>query len=82
MSQRNGVVDLDPGLRIVCIPSSDPEICSVVQRLFKAIRWVTPERLQDALREVYPTAVVRRRELSGEPMPTWYVFRERGRPPK
>ena len=78
MSERNGVVDLDPGLRIVCIPSTDPEMCRVVQRVYSTIRWVTPERLQEALREFYPRAIVRRRELSAEPMPTWYVFRDRG----
>jgi hypothetical protein len=52
-------------------------MCDVVRRAYTSIPWVTPDRLQAAVREVYPTAVVRRRELSGEPMPTWYVFRER-----
>lgn len=52
-------------------------MCSVVERVYKSIPWVTPERLQSALREIYPKALVRRRELSGEPMPTWYIFRDR-----
>lgn len=73
-----GMLDLERGPRIVCIPSTDPDMCGVVERLFKSIEWVTPERLEAALREVYPKAIVRRRELSNEPMPTWYVFRERG----
>lgn len=75
--EHRGMIDLDPGLRIVCIPSDDPNMCGVVEQLYRSMSWVTPDRLQAALREVYPTAVVRRRELSGEPMPTWYVFRER-----
>ena len=54
------------GPRIVCIPSSDPEMCGVVQRLYESIPWVTPDRLQAALREIYPQAVVRRRELSDD----------------
>ena len=72
-----GIVDLERGPRLVCIPSTDHEMCDVVRRAYSSIPWVTPDRLQAALRAVYPTAVVRRRELSGEPMPTWYVFRER-----
>ena len=77
-NEDRGMTDLDPGLRIICIPSTDPEMCGVVERLYKSISWVTPDRLEAALRETYPHAVVRRRELSGDPMPTWYVFRERG----
>jgi hypothetical protein len=36
----------------------------------------SPEDLQNSLRETYPNAVVRARELSGETIVTWYVFRE------
>jgi hypothetical protein len=75
-SANPAILDPEPGLRIVCIPSIDPELCGVVQRLYDSIRWVTPDSLEDALREVYPRAVVRRRELAGELMPTWYVYRE------
>jgi hypothetical protein len=75
-SANHNVLDPEPGLRIVCIPSIDPELCGVVQRLYNSIRWVTPDRLEDALRELYPRVVVRRRELVGEPMRTWYVYRE------
>ena len=73
------MVDFEAGPRIVCIPSSDAEMCAVVQCIYRSIRWVTPDRLQSALRDIYPDALVRRRELSGEPLPTWYVFREHGR---
>jgi hypothetical protein len=75
-SANHAVLAPEPGLRIVCIPSTDPDMCGVVQRLYDSIRWVTPDRLENALREVYPRAVVRRRDLAGEPMPTWYVYRE------
>ena len=36
----------------------------------------TPMRLQRSLREAYPRAVVRARELSSEPSEVWYVYRE------
>ena len=34
------------------------------------------EALQSSLRQTYPNAVVRARELSGETIVAWYVFRE------
>jgi hypothetical protein len=37
---------------------------------------LTPAALQAALRDRYPKAVVRARELSTEPMVVWYVYRE------
>ena len=36
----------------------------------------TPAQLQRSLRERYPRAVVRARELSSEPSEVWYVYRE------
>jgi hypothetical protein len=36
----------------------------------------TPERLESALRERYPNAVVRRRQLSEESGLIWYVYRD------
>ena len=35
-----------------------------------------PLALQARLRQQYPLAVVRRRELSGEPFEMWYVYRD------
>jgi len=35
-----------------------------------------PARLQEALRLRYPAAVVRPRELSGETIIVWYVYRD------
>lgn len=34
------------------------------------------EALQNSLRQTYPNAVVRARDLSGETIVAWYVFRE------
>jgi hypothetical protein len=36
----------------------------------------TPDRLQSSLRLLYPDAVVRPRELSGESIIVWYVYRD------
>ena len=36
----------------------------------------TPDELEHQLRERHPFAVVRRRELVGEPSETWYVYRD------
>ena len=51
-------------------------------RDFEAIvRWelgasAGPEQLQVRLRGRYPRAIVRRRELAGEPVQIWYVYRD------
>jgi hypothetical protein len=37
---------------------------------------ITPEALQVALREHYPTAVVRVRALASEVQTVWYVYRD------
>ena len=36
----------------------------------------TPAELERALRKQYPRAMVRARNLSSEPILTWYVYRE------
>lgn len=36
----------------------------------------TPAELETALRKQYPRALVRERNLSSEPITTWYVYRE------
>jgi hypothetical protein len=35
-----------------------------------------PHEAQRRLRQVYPRAVVRRRELAGEHLDVWYIYRE------
>lgn len=63
--------------RCICIPSDDVGFAEHVSRVFVTRLYETPAQLQDRLRRVYPTAVVRKRELSGEMWPTWYVYRDR-----
>lgn len=56
-------------------PDDDEEFASTAWSLM-ANGAVTPPVLQAALRNAYPRAVVRRRELSGEPVEVWYVYRD------
>ncbi len=64
-------------VRAICVPSSDWAFARVVDRLL-ALGGVTSTRgLEQELRPLYPQARVRRRELSGEPQETWYVYRDR-----
>jgi hypothetical protein len=35
-----------------------------------------PSELEQALQPAYPTVVVRRRELSNEPIEVWYAYRD------
>ena len=65
------------GLRTVCFPSSDGAFANVVQRLMASHRIHTTLQLEAALRPTYPDVAVRRREISAEPGPTWYVYRDR-----
>lgn len=37
---------------------------------------VTPDDFQERLRERYPRAVVRQRELASEPVTIWYCYRD------
>jgi len=37
---------------------------------------ITPTTLEDGLRQRYPAAIVRRRELAGERAQIWYVYRD------
>ncbi len=62
--------------RCLCIPSDDVGFSEHVARVFATRLYQTPAELQDRLRRVYPTSVVRKRELSAEMWPTWYVFRD------
>jgi hypothetical protein len=36
----------------------------------------TPEQLQEVLRAQFPHAIVRLRNLDGEPFSAWYIYRE------
>ena len=59
---------------LVVNPRSDFDFNTLVEKLVE--QYPNPEALQRALREIYPKTSVRVRELSGEGVATWYVYRE------
>src|SRR5207245_4298340 len=59
------------------IPSSDAAFRSHVERTLTGGSHDEPEELEERLRRFFPRAVVRRRDISGEP-PAWYVYRDGG----
>ena len=63
--------------RLFCLPSSDGLFKTLVLKIAGSLMLQSPRELEDALRPVYPGVSVHLRELSGEPIPTWYVYRER-----
>jgi hypothetical protein len=70
-------------IRTMCFPSSDALFARAVELALESGSITSTRALEDALRESYPGIRVRARELSGEPWPTWYVYRDRdfpGRP--
>ena len=60
--------------RLVCIPSSDRAFAALAWRNVDGVR--DPAGLERVMRSAYPNARVRRRELSGEILETWYVYRD------
>jgi hypothetical protein len=60
---------------IVANPPGDAEFLEVIDR-FLASGGALPGDLEAVLRTRYPTAVVRRRELSAERFDVWYVYRD------
>lgn len=63
-------------IRTVSFPSPDVAFASVVARCLADDRVESPEGLEQALRALYPAARVVARVLSGEPITTWYVYRD------
>jgi PAS domain-containing protein len=63
--------------RVQTIPSTDVAFARHVERLRIGASLRTPEELEARLRRLFPRAVVRRREISGEPA-AWYVYRDGG----
>ena len=55
-------------------PRTDLEFVAMVYTLL--VDTADPVELQSRLRETYPLALVRPREISSEPMATWYVYRD------
>lgn len=60
---------------LVCNPITDATFTDLSERLGAGLS-VTPTQLEAQLRESYPRAVVRCRQLAGETDETWYVYRE------
>ena len=59
------------------IPSSDAAFRRQVERILSGGTHGEPEELEERLRRFFPRAVVRRRDISGEPT-AWYVYRDGG----
>jgi PAS domain-containing protein len=64
-------------LLVLTIPSSDTAFRAQVERLIADEAPATPEELEERLRRLFPRALVRRRDITGE-SPTWYVYRDGG----
>jgi hypothetical protein len=60
---------------IVRNPPTDREFESAIEAIVDS-GVLDPRVAQQRLRERYPRAVVRPRELAAEPTPVWYVYRE------
>ena len=74
--------DEDPGVNVpseqptlVLNPPDDDEFSSLAQELVSDGHHSVAD-FQNRLRSHFPTAIVRRRELVGEPTDTWYVYRD------
>jgi len=65
------------GRRVVFLlnPADDPGFRAAVEAAQREGA-ATPSEMQARLRAVAPGVVVRRRELEGEPMEVWYVYRD------
>jgi hypothetical protein len=87
MARRGSSVDATGGMTVivetstaerstslVLNPGTDERFVSLACGMAAAAR--APHELQRRLRDAYPGAVVRRRELSGERLDTWYVYRD------
>ena len=62
-------------LTIVRNPANDRDFERAIDELVDSgLR--DPGTFQERLRELYPRAIVRPRELAGESAPIWYVYRE------
>lgn len=67
---------------LICIPSSDTVFRELAHDLAGALGRVTPSDLENALRTLYPQVLVRPRELEGEAVAVWYVYRDGSYPSK
>jgi hypothetical protein len=75
------VIDPEPARRAVtpavfCIPSSDYAFRAAILAALDHRKQLSPEELQEDVARVYPAVAVRRRDLSSEPVETWYAYRD------
>ena len=61
--------------QVITIPSSDQAFQRQVEGIRAREHLATPDALETRLRRAFPRAVVRRRDISGEPT-AWYVYRD------
>lgn len=66
---------LEPTPTLVLNPSDDDDFRSLAEGLIER-GVLEPHQLQAQLREHWPRAVVRPRELAGEQAEIWYVYRD------
>jgi hypothetical protein len=72
-----GVIRRDTtGTLITCVPTTDVAFTGAAKSLLAATPAISAMDLQAGLRLVYPGAVVRRRDISGEAGETWYAYRD------
>ena len=60
---------------VVLNPRNDQDFVAYAETVLAA-RPATPEAFEARLRERYPSAVVRPRELASEPLTLWYCYRD------
>jgi hypothetical protein len=63
--------------RLFCFPSSDAVFADMVEEVASRLPLTSPHELMEALRPRYPLVSVHPRQLTGEPVRVWYVYRER-----
>ena len=59
---------------LIVNPRSDSAFVAMVERSLR--EGMSPSELQARIREHYPLAVVRTRDLAAEPNEIWYVYRD------
>lgn len=66
-----------PRPRLSCFPSSDRVFATIVDKVAGGLALRSPDELVEALRPLYPLLSVHPRQLAGEAVSIWYVYRER-----
>ena len=69
------VAEQEPRPTLVLNPPDDADFRSAAERLVQD-GLADPARLQASLRDRWPLAIVRQRDLAGEQVQIWYVYRD------